>query len=354
VAGRLAARHGVTAELRTPRAGGTEAVVVVPAALLPSAPPTVSPVHTLATPGAPWLSLPGVVAEANEHTLPPRVRPGREPLAAEPLAAEHPETAAAGPAVAPLFQSPQAEAPAPEAPAAGSEAAPAVAPLFQAPVFAAPATEPLPGPDLAALPEPLDEPLPGPDLAALPEPGPAPAAEAVPPADQVFTVPAPAAPAAPAEPTTPGPADELLARVVPDAPARVVPDTDPVADVPAPEADPHRHAPAEDANWVPRQGSHPEAVTDKGLPKRTPRTVAAGRADAVRPEPRRVDAEELRRRLGGFYQGTQDGRRVVAAELAQEQHAQPEPAEPHRPRAADRLQGQGHTDQGDTAQEART
>lgn len=38
VAGRLAARHGVTAELRGARHGGTEALVVVPAALLPATP----------------------------------------------------------------------------------------------------------------------------------------------------------------------------------------------------------------------------------------------------------------------------------------------------------------------------
>ncbi|WP_260614349.1 hypothetical protein, partial [Streptomyces sp. WAC07061] len=82
----------------------------------------------------------------------------------------------------------------------------------------------------------------------------------------------------------------------------------------------------------------PQPVTAKGLPKRTPRSVAApgiGNPAAARPEPRRVDAEELRRRLGGFYQGAQDGRRVAAEELAQDR-------------------GQGHTDQGDTAQEART
>ncbi|MCZ4088236.1 sensor histidine kinase, partial [Streptomyces antarcticus] len=46
VAGRLAARHGVTAELRAPRHGGTEALVVVPAALLPTTPPT-SAIHAL-------------------------------------------------------------------------------------------------------------------------------------------------------------------------------------------------------------------------------------------------------------------------------------------------------------------
>ncbi|WP_344331619.1 sensor histidine kinase, partial [Streptomyces globosus] len=76
VAGRLAARHGVTAELRAGRHGGTEALVVVPAALLQDGPPAASPVHTYATPaGLPQFLLPGVVAEANEHVLPPRLRP---------------------------------------------------------------------------------------------------------------------------------------------------------------------------------------------------------------------------------------------------------------------------------------
>lgn len=73
-----------------------------------------------------------------------------------------------------------------------------------------------------------------------------------------------------------------------------------------------------------------------------------GRPAAARPEPRRVDAEELRRRLGGFYQGAQDGRRVAAAELAQDQRQTPGGPGAHE------AHGQGHTDQGDTAQEART
>lgn len=277
VAGRLAARHGVTAELRAARHGGTEALVVVPAALLPAAPPA-SPVHTLATPGVPVLHLPGVVAEANENTLPSRLR-GAGPY--EPPASE--------------AQAPVAQAPA---------EAPADAPAAEVPVEA-------------------------------------PAAE----------VPAGA-----------GPEEQLLARVVPDAEGAGFGETDPGPEIPAdapgaasgadvrqtaPEPDPHSHATAED-NWLPRQGSHPAdpadagaeaeadagAVTDKGLPKRTPRSVAAGRPDDARPEPpRKVDADELRRRLGGFYQGAQDGRRVAAAELQQDQE---------------------QTDRGDTAQEART
>lgn len=73
VAGRLAARHGVTAELRPGTHAGTEALVVVPATLLPTTPPN-SPVHTYAKPaqGVPELRLPGVIAEANENTIPGR------------------------------------------------------------------------------------------------------------------------------------------------------------------------------------------------------------------------------------------------------------------------------------------
>ncbi|MFK0042887.1 nitrate- and nitrite sensing domain-containing protein [Streptomyces sp. NPDC090741] len=484
VAGRLAARHGVTAELRAGRHAGTEALVVVPASLLPATPPS-SPVHTFATPapGVPQLRLPGVIAEANENTIPGRRMP--EPPAVERDAEA---SAQADPVSAPAPADPvSAPAPAaepfqdlgPEADAEllrGMEWDPAVPDAADEPLAAGtgpdvdpdsgfasdaavglggePGTDPAPdaarpadvagdqGPDVdpdsgfapAVDPDPVSVPDPvsdfapgaglapdfGPDLAGGLEPdraaqapgtdgGLPPAdqvftaghafgdpADVLPPADQVFTAaggPAPAeellarvvpdaAPAAEAGlpgadqvvtaaaipeevPGEPDPGEELLARVVPDAgpdafagpdpdpasPDRL-PDAGPRADVPeaglplpgeaatavAPDgpAEPHRHAPDE-ADWVPRQGSHPDsgpeaAVTDKGLPKRTPRTVGASRPEAVRPPApaRRVDADELRRRLGGFYQGTRDGRRVVAAELAQD------------------------TDQGDTAQEART
>ncbi|MFE3767004.1 nitrate- and nitrite sensing domain-containing protein [Streptomyces sp. NPDC059104] len=435
VAGRLAARHGVTAELRAPRHGGTEALVVIPAHLLPAGPPA-SPVHTLASPGAPALQLPGVVAEANENTLPPRLRP--EPVTAEAdgaLAEALPDEVADGPVTdgllsdGPLsegllaraetatedtepeaparvvtlaeafeadaqvadalesespesesleFESPAPDAPAPDAPASDAQAPePPVsdAPVFDAlvsesPVSDAPVFDALvsesPASDAPVFDALVSEPPVSDALVsdAPAEPAEAPDEEAPtrvvplaeafedappPPADQVFT--------ASAEPETP--AEELLARVVPQAEGQ--PDAQVFTATP-PEAETTAHRRVADAEdgFVPRQGSHPghapeagtgttpgpvaaplsEAVTDKGLPKRTPRSVpgpAVGRPAAARPEPRRVDAEELRRRLGGFYQGAQDGRRVAAAELAQ-----------------DRGQGQGHTDQGDTAQEART
>ncbi|MEU4682054.1 sensor histidine kinase [Streptomyces xinghaiensis] len=57
-------------------------------------------------------------------------------------------------------------------------------------------------------------------------------------------------------------------------------------------------------------------LTDKGLPKRTPKTVAA-QTGPVRARARGVDAEALRRKLGGFQQGAQHGRRDADAEIAE-------------------------------------
>lgn len=57
-----------------------------------------------------------------------------------------------------------------------------------------------------------------------------------------------------------------------------------------------------------------ERVTDKGLPKRTPQVVRPTGAAAT-PRQGGVDAEALRRRLGGFHQGAKAGRRDVEAEL---------------------------------------
>ncbi|RFU86752.1 histidine kinase [Streptomyces triticagri] len=56
-------------------------------------------------------------------------------------------------------------------------------------------------------------------------------------------------------------------------------------------------------------------LTAKGLPKRTPKVSAPAPAP-VRPGGGSVDAEALRRRLGGFRRGAMAGRRDVEAELA--------------------------------------
>ncbi|MFJ7202368.1 nitrate- and nitrite sensing domain-containing protein [Streptomyces sp. NPDC098789] len=350
VAGRLAARHGVTAELRASRGGGTEALVVVPAALLPVGAPG-SPVQHLTAPeGFAFLDLPGVVAEANGNVLAARPRGEGVSVPAPAPAPEATPSDAEGATDAPEATPSDAEGAtdAPDARDASDDTAPAGEREW---IPVVPLSEKTPDPT----PEPEDA------TAADPE---------VPDAERTLEVRLPVLPQAeePA-PQAPEPAEELLARVVPsapdggapaaplprrgDLPGRKVPGGQELL-TPATRAEHgHGHAQAPDAHgdWVPRQGSHPaaladEAVTDKGLPKRTPRTVAApGRATGSTTaagagagtdgdaEPKRVDAEELRRRLGGFYQGSRDGRRVVEAELAD---------------------AEGQTDPGDTAQEART
>ncbi|MFG2112701.1 nitrate- and nitrite sensing domain-containing protein [Streptomyces sp. NPDC048718] len=93
------------------------------------------------------------------------------------------------------------------------------------------------------------------------------------------------------------------------------------APAPAPEPtmvpEPAPSAPAsEETGPGPREGGW-DRVTDKGLPKRTPRIVRQPGPAAGNPRIRRggVDAEALRRRLGGFQLGAANGRRDVAAEI---------------------------------------
>ncbi|MCX2183411.1 nitrate- and nitrite sensing domain-containing protein [Streptomyces sp. SKN60] len=98
----------------------------------------------------------------------------------------------------------------------------------------------------------------------------------------------------------------------------------------APEAEPEA-----DLVSGPRSGQW-ERVTDKGLPKRTPRIVRQAGAPTAPIRRGGVDAEALRRRLGGFQRGAENGRRDVAAEI----------------RAADASRTEEKT--GDTVEEARS
>ncbi|WP_424211805.1 nitrate- and nitrite sensing domain-containing protein [Streptomyces sp. BI20] len=322
VAGRLAARHGVTAELRPGRGAGIEAVVVIPPSLLPTLPaPGVAPAHTLGR-EVPVLHLPGVVAEANEHTLPPRPR----------HAAPTPEDEA------PASRDATTPAPAPREHVDPRAAAPRV------PAPAEPPAAPAPAPAQAHAPAPAPRRTPEPDPFAAP-------GERLPDPGQVFTV--GAAPAPPATPPVDTPTVRPLADRAPEpaapAPPAPVPGARPehgrVADLPVrtPGANtPAGHVPAPGTAPATPASEPAERLTDKGLPKRTPRSVRAARpedgplpgptADA-RPEPRRVDAEDLRRRLSGFHQGAKDGRRDVEAEP---------------------VQGRDPKDQGDTVEEARS
>nr|WP_307626533.1 nitrate- and nitrite sensing domain-containing protein [Streptomyces turgidiscabies] len=103
---------------------------------------------------------------------------------------------------------------------------------------------------------------------------------------------------------------ELLLPVPPaeDAPESTVP-TAPDPRIDTTVSDPYAIGP--DAH----ERAEDEPVTDKGLPKRTPKITAP-----VAPPTSRigaVDAEALRRRLGGFQRGARDGRRDVEAEIAE-------------------------------------
>ncbi|MEU2574190.1 nitrate- and nitrite sensing domain-containing protein [Streptomyces anulatus] len=164
----------------------------------------------------------------------------------------------------------------------------------------------------------------------LPKPPPAdPMAPADPtvPADPVTpadpTVPAaPGVPAAVDIPAVPGTADPYA--IGPDRHERPVEtgpgeqDPDGPAFRPAPHAE-AAGAEAADASAETVPGPRrPEAgrITDKGLPKRTPKVV---RPDST-PAPGRtgsLDRDALRRRLGSFHQAAKEGRRDVEAEIAE-------------------------------------
>ncbi|MEU1228674.1 nitrate- and nitrite sensing domain-containing protein [Streptomyces sp. NPDC005828] len=261
----LAARHGVRVELREQQQGGTAAVVVLPLPLLPTTPPTAVSEPVRVAGSAPVIQLPGSVAEANSNTLPSR---NRDPLveAAEAafLAAETAETAETREA---------GYAPAPEE---------AYAPASEEAYAPAPEEAYAPEPGAPHAPEPAPE-----------EPyEPASLGESVSETTLQVRLPDP-----PPEPDTHERAADGEETARPEAPAAEAPVADATtADVPGPRP----------AQW--------ERVTDKGLPKRTPQVV---RQPAAATTPRRggVDAEALRRRLGGFHQGAKAGRRDVEAEL---------------------------------------
>ncbi|MET9673994.1 nitrate- and nitrite sensing domain-containing protein [Streptomyces sp. NPDC006482] len=301
----LAARHGVRVQLREQKPGGIAAVVVLPLPLLPTTPPTaVSPPVRVAG-AAPTLHLPGSAAEANSNTLPSRTR---DPLveAAERafLAAEAEKAATAG-------ATPGAEA-------TGAQARPE-----------------------APEPEPQQqyEPEPAPEQSYEPEPTPAYEPE------QSYESATPAN--APAAPFVESVSETTLQVRLPDPP---------------PEPDSHERAADEDTvtgdhveppaptapepdSGLPVPGPRPaqwERVTDKGLPKRTPQVVRQPGAAAT-PRKGGVDAEALRRRLGGFHQGAKAGRRDVEAEMERD----PARIDAVRPARTEEMTG-------DTVEEARS
>ncbi|MER8231698.1 nitrate- and nitrite sensing domain-containing protein [Streptomyces sp. NPDC094049] len=280
----LAARHGVRVELREQQPGGTAAVVVLPPPLLPATPPASVTEPVRGSGAVPVIQLPGSAAEANSNTLPSR---NRDPLveAAErafleamggaPAPAEDRTPAPAGDRMPPPAEewTPRSAEPHPAAPAPGRPHDPAPAPGYGAP-----------GDRHESL---YDGPAATPEAPAPQPPPRAPLGESL--SETTLQV------------RLPVPLPE------PDAHERAA-DT---AAAPAPEAP----AVPEDGQTVP--GPRPaqwERVTDKGLPKRTPQVVRQTGAAATTRKGG-VDAEALRRRLGGFHQGAKAGRRDVEVEL---------------------------------------
>ncbi|MEN3583101.1 nitrate- and nitrite sensing domain-containing protein [Streptomyces sp. ZYX-F-203] len=112
----------------------------------------------------------------------------------------------------------------------------------------------------------------------------------------------------PASETAP-PAAEVVSPRNPRSPAGGRPRPDEPSRPADPEPEP-AHDRAPDRESDPGDGR----ITGKGLPKRTPKVRAP--APTTRARTASVDAEELRRRLGGFHRGAEAGRRDVAEEIA--------------------------------------
>ncbi|WP_078890032.1 sensor histidine kinase [Streptomyces maremycinicus] len=265
VVARLAHRHGARVRLREQKQGGVAAVVVLPTALLAAAPAAAVPLtNPAATPTS--FSLPGATAEANSNVLPGRKQSADPLVAMAERAVRQSETPAETPTPAPAH---------------------------------APAETPAETTMELLLPNP-----PGEDAGDTPDAEPADAAGKRTGAAQ--------------EPSA-------AAALGPD-PAAAGGDTPPTPTAPAGEHPAGEHADGESADGEPVTGeaetehtrtpdAPEELVTDKGLPKRTPKITAP--AQAPRQRTGSVDADALRRRLGGFRRGAEAGYRDVEAEIAE-------------------------------------
>ncbi|MER8072629.1 nitrate- and nitrite sensing domain-containing protein [Streptomyces sp. NPDC094034] len=299
VAGLLAARHGVRVELREHEQGGVAAVVVLPQALLPASGQAASPHRARAAGAAPTLNLPGSTAEANSNALPGRSEPARPTADAGSPAEPAAPAEAAAPEADPLVVAAEAairRAEAEEAHGASPAERRRTAERGRTADTGAVAAYGTTTQDTAVGPYAI-----GPDSHERVHDG---------------------------EPPTTGPDQDTFAMRLPRQP---------------------ESAEAEPAATTDAAG--PERITDKGLPKRTPRIVKPAAAPTGRTGS--VDAEALRRRLGGFHQGAKEGRRDVEAELTErsERSDRTEHAEPMGSAARTEV----HTGEtGETVEEARS
>ncbi|MGW6520375.1 sensor histidine kinase [Streptomyces sp. NPDC054962] len=274
VVARLAHRHGARVRLREQKQGGVAAVVVLPTALLAAAPAAAIPVtNPAATPQS--FSLPGADAEANSNVLPGR-KPADPLVALAERAVRQTETPAGTPTPAPAEL--PAETPAPPRTSAGI---PTRTPAGTLPETPAETTMEL------LLPSPQGE-----DAADAEETDGAGETHA---AGETYAA-----------------GERSTAAVLAPDPASAD-----RADIPpAPRAPDEGHSAGEaEAEHTRTPDAPEELVTDKGLPKRTPKITAP--TQAPRQRTGSVDADALRRRLGGFRRGAEAGYRDVEAEIAE-------------------------------------
>ncbi|MFC7915136.1 nitrate- and nitrite sensing domain-containing protein [Streptomyces sp. NPDC057386] len=356
VVARLAHRHGVRVQLRDQKQGGVAAVVVLPATLMADPTPAAGPPASAASSTTQTFSLPGADAEANSNELPGRPK-NTDPVVALAERAVRAAEAEAGASASPSAEgeaetgADEGAATAAERDAAGTtpEAAHATEGDEPAAQGAEPGADPADGadaPDAEGAPEHArgveDT---GPQTRARQAESPAettmalllpshrptgPDPDDADPADPAETTgPAATTPTGtttPAEATAPAeaPAPEAQPPAGPAAPA-----TAPPADHAAPlaaqaDADAAAEADAEPAPAAPSDVEHQrtaddgeEQLTAKGLPKRTPR-ITAPTTRAPRQRAGSVDADALRRRLGGFRRGAAAGYRDAEAEIAEQ------------------------------------
>ncbi|MGW5430594.1 sensor histidine kinase [Streptomyces sp. NPDC004059] len=306
VVARLAHRHGVRVQLREQKQGGIATVVVLPATLLTEAPPAALPPQTSSPSTTGTFSLPGADAEVNSNVLHGRAK-NTDPLVALAEQAVRGASASNRPADE-TGTPPEPTLPATSTAPAG-ETTTAFGILAEETASTGPATE-------------TDGAFGGSAQDAVRE---AFGAERGTAGDRVeHAVHEQAAPAfqdAEARPKAPAEtfAESTMELLLPDFTA------DPADPAAADGGRAPQGPPApDDENGTAGAGGHASAeaetedeaeerLTSKGLPKRTPKITAP--AAPPRQRTASVDAEALRRRLGGFRQGAQAGYRDVEAEL---------------------------------------
>ncbi|WP_229911399.1 sensor histidine kinase [Streptomyces aurantiogriseus] len=339
VVARLAHRHGVRVQLREQKQGGVAAVVVLPPPLLAQAPATAAiPATAPTSPSTPTFSLPGADAEANSNVLPSRPKPPTDPLvtlAEKAVRKATPETPAET-TMELLIPHPQGETEETEgtgetrtdaAPSATTDASDGLSATDPAddglPAVGGGAADRAATDRVADGPVATDRTVTGPSAADHAIPGPAVAPRATP-------VPA----AADGEDASQGPP-------APDDESRT---GGAGGSTPAEGEAEAEHTRAEHTRTP---DAPEELLTDKGLPKRTPKLTAP--TPAPRQRSGSVDAEALRRRLGGFRRGAEAGYRDVEAEIA-EQTAQNKA--PQAPQAPQEAHAHAEEDTGGTVEEA--